>query len=90
MNRAWWVYIVRCADGTLYCGATSDLEKRIAAHNAGKGARYIRGRTPVALAFKKRFPTRSAAMRAEARIKRLPRSEKLKGIARSSHGHEGL
>lgn len=76
-KKAWWVYLVRCADDTLYCGATNDLEARIAAHDAGRGARYTRGRGPVELLFKRRMGSRSAALTEEARIKRLPRADKL-------------
>ena len=75
--KSWWVYLVRCADNTLYCGTTNDLEARIAAHNAGLGARYTRGRGPVELLFRRRMGTRSAALIEEARIKRLPRAAKL-------------
>ncbi|MFH0799992.1 MAG: GIY-YIG nuclease family protein [Pseudomonadota bacterium] len=78
--KAWWVYLVRCSDGTLYCGTTNDLKARIAAHNSGRGAKYTRGRAPVSLVFKKRCASRSGAQREECRIKRLPRSEKLKDI----------
>ena len=74
---SWWVYLVRCADDTLYCGATNDLRARIAAHDAGRGARYTRGRGPVELLFKRRMGSRSAALIEEARIKRLPRAEKI-------------
>lgn len=76
-KKPWWVYLVRCADGTLYCGATNDVARRIAAHNAGAGARYTRGRGPVRLLAQMKFSTKSEAMRAEARIKRLPRQEKI-------------
>ena len=48
----WWVYILRCADGTLYTGATNDLDRRLAAHNAGRGAKYTRARRPVALVYR--------------------------------------
>ena len=71
-----WAYLVRCNDGTLYAGWTNDLQKRLAAHNAGTGARYTRGRRPVALAFAQAFATKSEAMAFEARLKRLPRAQK--------------
>jgi putative endonuclease len=77
MPKTWWVYIVRCADRTLYCGATNDIEARMAAHNAGKGARYTRGRGPVKLVLAIHAIDRGDALRAEARIKRLPREAKL-------------
>jgi len=76
-TKTWWTYIVRCKDGTLYCGSTNDIEARIAAHDAGHGARYTRGRGPVELVFKRRMGPKSAALIEEARIKRLPRPEKL-------------
>ena len=76
-KSSWWVYVVRCKDGTLYCGATNDLEARIEAHNSGLGAKYTRGRGPVELVFRRRLGSKSAAMIEEARIKRLTRDEKL-------------
>jgi putative endonuclease len=72
-----WVYLLRCADGTLYCGWTVDVEARLAAHNAGRASRYTRSRLPVALAWCAEQPDRSAARREEARIKALPREQKL-------------
>jgi len=74
---AWHVYLLKCADGTLYAGATNDVSKRIAAHAAGKGAKYTRGRCPIALVWKRRVKDRSAALRLEARVKRMTRKEKL-------------
>jgi len=72
-----WVYLLRCADDTLYCGWTVDLDKRLAAHNAGTASRYTRRRLPVALAWSQEHPDRSSAMKAEAAIKNLPRPDKL-------------
>lgn len=72
-----WTYLLRCSDGSLYTGWTNDLEKRLAAHAAGTASRYTRSRLPIELALALPQPDRSAAMREEARIKRLPRSEKL-------------
>lgn len=72
-----WVYLLRCADGSLYTGWTNDLEKRLAAHAAGTASRYTRSRLPVELALAVSQADRSAAMREEARIKRLTRPEKL-------------
>ena len=71
-----FVYIVRCADGTLYTGWTTDVERRIAQHNAGRGARYTRMRRPVALVYREEVPDRSAAMRREVAIKKLDRERK--------------
>jgi putative endonuclease len=74
--RSWHVYILKCADGTLYTGATNDVARRVAAHGAGKGAKYTRGRCPVALVWKRRVKDRSAAQRLEASIKRMGRIRK--------------
>lgn len=70
-------YILLCADGTLYTGWTSDIEKRLAAHNAGRGAKYTRGRRPVTLLYSEACATKSEAMSREAAIKKLSREEKL-------------
>jgi putative endonuclease len=72
-----WVYLLRCSDGSLYCGWTTDVERRVAAHQAGTASRYTRRRLPVELATVIPVADRSAALREEARIKRLPRAEKL-------------
>ena len=72
-----YTYILRCADGTLYTGWTNDLEKRLAAHNAGTAAKYTRPRRPVTLVYQEAFPTKEEAMRSEWQIKRLTRAEKL-------------
>lgn len=74
------VYIVVCSDGTLYTGYAKDVERRLAEHNDGKGARYTRGRRPVELVHTETFETRSAAMSREHEIKRWPRSKKLELI----------
>ena len=76
-----FVYIVQCADGTLYTGWTSSLPRRLAAHNAGHGAKYTRSRRPVRLVWSEELPTRSAALRREAAIKHLTRTQKLALIA---------
>lgn len=73
----WWVYILRCRDGTLYTGATVDLERRLARHAAGQGARYTRSRLPVTLVHAEPAEDRSAALRREAAVKRCTRAEKL-------------
>lgn len=75
------MYLLRCADGTLYCGWTVDVERRVAAHNAGRASRYTRTRLPVELAWSQRLPDRAAAMRAEVRIKEFTRAAKLDLIA---------
>lgn len=71
-----FVYILECADGTLYTGWTTDVERRLHEHNAGRGARYTRGRRPVHLARVEVYPTPAAAMQREAAIKRLSRAAK--------------
>lgn len=74
---SWWVYILRCGDDTLYTGVTDDVERRAAAHNSGKGAKYTRGRGPVTVVYREACPDHSAALRREAAIKKLTRPEKL-------------
>jgi putative endonuclease len=76
-----FVYLLRCADGSLYCGWTVDLDRRLAAHSAGTGSRYTSARRPVAIAAAWRAADRSMAMRLEARIKRAGRPEKLRLLA---------
>lgn len=83
MSRGWTVYILRCADGTLYTGVTTDLARRLAGHNAGTASSCTRARRPVALAWKRAGFTRSGALRREAAIKRLPRAAKLALVAGS-------
>ena len=73
----WTVYILQCAAGTLYTGITNDLEKRLAAHNSGAGAKYTRGRVPVKLAYKETCKTKGAALKREAEIKKMARIDKL-------------
>jgi putative endonuclease len=80
-TKTHFVYIVRCRDGTLYTGYTTDLDRRIAVHNRGKGARYTRARLPVELVFCEEYRTKSEAMRREAEIKRMPRWEKAALVA---------
>jgi putative endonuclease len=72
------VYLLRCRDGSLYCGWTTDVDRRLAAHRAGTASRYTRSRRPVELAAVIPVADRSAALREEARIKRLPRAAKLR------------
>ena len=77
----WWVYMVRCKDKTLYTGITNNLQKRIAKHNAGKGAKYTKARRPVKLVKSVIVETKSQALKLEHQIKQLSREEKLKFIA---------
>lgn len=78
-----WVYLLRCRDGSLYTGWTSDLDRRLTRHKAGKGSRYTASRLPVELALAVPMADRTAARREEARIKLLPRARKLELIAAS-------
>ena len=73
-----YTYLVECADGTLYCGWTNDIDKRMKAHNEGKGAKYTRSRLPVRLVYFETFDTKEKAMSREYYIKRMSRDEKLK------------
>jgi len=73
----WFCYLLRCADDTLYCGITNDLEKRLAAHNAGTASKYTRTRLPVELVFAEPCMDRSAASKREMEVKNLRRAEKL-------------
>jgi putative endonuclease len=77
-DASWKVYMLRCRDGTLYTGATNDLERRLATHNRGKGAAYTRARLPVTLVWSELAADRGAALRREAALKRLSRAEKLR------------
>ena len=83
MEQTWKLYILRCRDGSLYTGITTDVEKRLAAHNAGKGAKYTRGRGPLELVYQEVCIDRSHALRRELEIKALPKEEKLKLIERT-------
>ncbi len=77
MNQAeWFVYILKCADGSLYTGITNDLARRLERHSEGKASRYTRARLPVALVYRELHPDRSSASIREAAIKRLPRPDK--------------
>ena len=75
-----YTYIVECADGSLYCGWTNDLNKRIADHNAGKGAKYTKTRTPVELVYHEEYDSKEEAMSREWAIKQLKRPQKEKLI----------
>lgn len=81
-----YTYIVECSDGTLYTGWTNNIEKRIEAHNEGKGAKYTKTRLPVKLRYYETFQTKQEAMQREYQIKRLSRGEKLELI----RGFEGM
>ena len=74
---SYYVYLLRCADDTLYCGITNDVEARLAAHSAGTGARYTRGRGPLELVLARRCRDKGSALRLEYKIKQLDRRAKL-------------
>ena len=76
--RRYWVYMVRCTDGSLYTGSTSAIYRRLKEHNSGIGSKYTRSRLPVALAYLEQLPSKSGALKREARVKQLSRSEKLR------------
>ncbi len=80
MDDAWYVYILKCADGSLYAGVARDLQRRLRQHNGELvgGSRYTRGRRPVELLWSDTEPDRSSAQRREASIKKLSREEKLR------------
>lgn len=76
IEKQWVLYMLECGDGSLYTGITDDLDRRLAAHRAGKGAKYTRGRGPLTLRYLENCESHSAALRREIRIKRLTRAEK--------------
>lgn len=80
-KRTWWVYILRCADGTLYTGITTEPARRLEQHNAGTAAKYTRARLPVSMVFRRRAKDHSAALRRERAIKKLTRAQKEELIA---------
>ncbi len=81
-----YAYILRCSDGTLYSGWTNNLEKRLAAHNSGKGAKYTKTRLPVELVYFEEFESKNEAMSREAHLKQLSREQKLKLINEKAEG----
>ena len=81
-----YVYILRCGDGSLYTGWTNDPDRRLRAHQSGRGAKYTRAHLPVTLVYRESFETKSEALRREAEIKRLPREKKLELIEKFGTG----
>ena len=77
MEGTWYLYILRCADGTLYTGITTDVARRFVAHRKGRGAKYTRGRGPLELVYREVCGTHSQALKRELEIKALSRQEKL-------------
>lgn len=71
------LYILRCGDGTLYTGIAADVDKRLALHQSGKGAKYTRGRGPLTVVYREECADKSAALRRELEVKALPREKKL-------------
>ncbi|MDD4894723.1 MAG: GIY-YIG nuclease family protein [Candidatus Omnitrophica bacterium] len=84
----WHIYIIRCKGGLLYTGITNDLDRRIAAHNSGKGCKFTKYRRPVKLLYSESGFTKSGALKREVQIKRLKRSDKLKLIKLERRGRE--
>lgn len=83
MAFSYYVYIIKCGDGTLYTGYTDNLEARLSAHREGKGAKYTRGRGPFELVFQEEFTTKATAMKKERQIQKLQRSQKQRLISES-------
>ena len=86
-REIWYVYIVRCADGTFYTGMAKDVDRRSAAHNSGRGAAYTRARRPVRVVYRQKMWSRISAMKREIMIKRLSRAGKEWLILRFGSGH---
>lgn len=80
MPSRWFVYTVRCRDGSLYTGITTNVARRVKTHNAGKGGSYTRSRKPVRLVFREAHPTRSSALKREAEIKRWSHARKSEAL----------
>lgn len=76
VESTWYLYILRCGDGSLYTGITTDVGKRLEAHRAGKGAKYTRGRTPLELVYRETCGSHSDALRRELAVKKLTRDQK--------------
>lgn len=85
----WFVYVLRCGDGSLYTGYTDDVQRRLAVHQSGKGAKYTRSHPPVELAYWEELPDRSSALRREAAIKKLTRKQKLTLIVSATEKQNG-
>lgn len=82
---SWFVYMLRCRDGSLYTGYTDDVERRLAVHNSGKGAKYTRSRLPVSLVYREACADKSTALKREYAIKRLKKPEKEALIAKKEN-----
>ena len=77
IEATWYLYILRCGDGTLYTGITTDVEKRLEMHRSGKGAKYTRGKAPLELVYREQCGGHSEALKREAAVKKLTRQQKL-------------
>ena len=86
LEKNWVVYLVQCADGSLYCGISSDLERRLACHNRGTGAKYTRSRRPVKLLSASAGMSKSEALKLEYRIKQTPADRKLSALENAGQG----
>lgn len=86
MENSHFFYVLHCRDGSLYAGYTNDLEKRVKAHNEGKGAKYTRGRGPVELVFSRSFSEKGEAMRAEYEFKQWSRKKKDEFLMKETGG----
>ena len=84
MESTWYLYILRCGDGRLYTGITTDVEKRLEVHRSGKGAKYTRGRGPLALVYRERCGSHSDALKRERQITAMSREEKLRMVEENS------
>lgn len=80
MPSPWHLYLILCADGSLYAGIATDVERRFGEHLAGKGARYTRSHKPLRLVGSRPYPSKSAALRAELALKRLPKAKKIAAL----------
>jgi putative endonuclease len=72
----WYLYLIRCRDGSLYTGITTDVERRLAEHQAGKGSKYLRGRSPLTLVFKEKVGSKNHALAVEIKVKKLTKARK--------------
>ncbi|MBU1611424.1 MAG: GIY-YIG nuclease family protein [Proteobacteria bacterium] len=88
--QPWYVYLLRCADDTLYCGITTNLTRRLAQHNAGTASKYTRARLPVSLATAVEQPSKSAALRLEMDVKKLPARNKIAWLESTPHQGEAI
>ncbi len=89
-DAQWYCYLARCSDGSLYAGVTTDLQRRMAEHNAGRGAKYTRSRRPITLVWWERWATPSEALKREAEIRAWRKSRKEAFIANRIHLNPGL